>query len=201
MPYGSFTYRVENTRIVEPSALWVTKNVGYPRLVLSACHPLYNASMKRIIVSKRLRPPQFDELSLAASNSTTATSSASVVATECCCSVTVAMLSANEAWAYGVLGDAARAMSALCRGRRRICPRVRPVAPWVSFFGPTDLEALAGMTHLELGAFDPSSPVAGPREPCRRAGGPRQRHGAQPDLRAHRARRRRAPGRRPRGGA
>jgi sortase A len=75
MPYGSFTYRVENTRIVEPSALWVTNNVGYPRLVLSACHPLYSAS-KRIVVFARLTTP-IEEESLAASNSTTATSSAS----------------------------------------------------------------------------------------------------------------------------
>jgi sortase A len=75
MPYGSFTYRVENTRIVEPSALWVTKNVGYPRLVLSACHPLYSAS-NRIVVFARLTTP-IEEESLAASNSTTATSSAS----------------------------------------------------------------------------------------------------------------------------
>jgi sortase A len=75
MPYGTFTYRVEETRIVEPNALWVTRNVGYPRLVLSACHPLYSAS-KRIVVFARLAAP-IDEESRAASNSTTATSSAS----------------------------------------------------------------------------------------------------------------------------
>jgi sortase A len=53
MPYGRFTYRVENTRIVKPDALWVTRNAGYQRLVLSACHPLYSAS-KRIVVFARL---------------------------------------------------------------------------------------------------------------------------------------------------
>jgi len=53
MPYGRFTYSVERTQIVDPSALWVTRDVGYPRLVLSACHPLYSAS-QRIIVFARL---------------------------------------------------------------------------------------------------------------------------------------------------
>jgi sortase A len=54
MPYGRFTYAVQETRIVSPDALWVTHDVGYDRLVLSACHPLYSAA-KRIIVFARLR--------------------------------------------------------------------------------------------------------------------------------------------------
>jgi sortase A len=53
MPYGRFTYRVQGTRIVPPSALWITKRVGYDRLVLSACHPLFSAS-KRIVIFARL---------------------------------------------------------------------------------------------------------------------------------------------------
>lgn len=53
MPYARFTYVVQKTQIVLPSALWVTRNVGYERLVLSACHPLYSAS-HRIIVFARL---------------------------------------------------------------------------------------------------------------------------------------------------
>jgi sortase A len=53
MPYGRFTYRVENTRIVAPDAFWVINRVGYDRLVLSACHPLYSAA-KRIVVFARL---------------------------------------------------------------------------------------------------------------------------------------------------
>lgn len=54
MPYGRFTYAVQGTRIVPPTALWVTRDVGYDRLVLSACHPLYSAA-ERIIVFARLR--------------------------------------------------------------------------------------------------------------------------------------------------
>lgn len=53
MPYARFTYRVERTKIVDPTALWVTHRVGYDRLVLSACYPLYSAA-KRIVVFARL---------------------------------------------------------------------------------------------------------------------------------------------------
>jgi sortase A len=53
VPYGRFTYRVERTRIVAPTATWVTRRVAYDRLVLTACHPLYSAS-ERIVVFARL---------------------------------------------------------------------------------------------------------------------------------------------------
>ena len=53
MPYGRFVYEVERERIVPPTATWVTQRVGYDRLVLSACHPLYSAA-KRIVVFARL---------------------------------------------------------------------------------------------------------------------------------------------------
>jgi sortase A len=53
MPYGRFTYRVEHTRIVPPTAVEVVGRVAYDRLVLTACHPLYSAN-ERIVVSARL---------------------------------------------------------------------------------------------------------------------------------------------------
>ena len=53
MPYGRFSYEVQQTRIVEPSELSVIRRVSYDRLVLSACHPLYSAA-KRIVVFARL---------------------------------------------------------------------------------------------------------------------------------------------------
>jgi sortase A len=52
MPYGTFTYRVEKTRIVEPTALEVKRKVTYNRLILSACHPLYSAD-QRIVTFAR----------------------------------------------------------------------------------------------------------------------------------------------------
>ena len=54
MPYGRFTYAVQYHRIVPPTAVWVTDNVGYERLVLSACNPLYSAA-QRIVVFARLQ--------------------------------------------------------------------------------------------------------------------------------------------------
>lgn len=53
MPYGRFIYHVQFTRIVSPRAWWVTHSVGYDRLVLSACNPLYSAA-QRIVVFARL---------------------------------------------------------------------------------------------------------------------------------------------------
>ena len=53
MPYGRFTYEVQKRRIVAPTEVSVIKRVGYDRLVLSACHPLYSAA-KRIVVFARL---------------------------------------------------------------------------------------------------------------------------------------------------
>jgi sortase A len=52
MPYGLFTYAVQYRKIVLPTALWVTHNVGYERLVLSACNPLYSAAQRIIIFAK-----------------------------------------------------------------------------------------------------------------------------------------------------
>jgi sortase A len=57
MPYGRFTYVVQYHKIVLPTALWVVNNVGYDRLVLSACNPLYSAA-QRIIVFARLQEVQ-----------------------------------------------------------------------------------------------------------------------------------------------
>jgi sortase A len=55
LPYGRFVYRVEKTQIVEPTALWVTDRVGYDRLVLSACHPLYSAAQRLIVFARFVR--------------------------------------------------------------------------------------------------------------------------------------------------
>jgi sortase A len=57
MPYAVLTYSVEGTRIVKPTDLGVLKRVGYDRLVLTACHPLYSAA-KRIAVFARLERTQ-----------------------------------------------------------------------------------------------------------------------------------------------
>jgi sortase A len=63
MPYGTFVYRVEQRRIVAPTAVWVTHRASYDRLILSACHPLYSAA-QRIVVFARLidKQPKGDRL-------------------------------------------------------------------------------------------------------------------------------------------
>ena len=54
MPYADFTYTVTGSRVVAPTDVRdAVANVGHPRLVLSACTPLFSAS-KRLLVFARL---------------------------------------------------------------------------------------------------------------------------------------------------
>lgn len=53
MPYGRFTYTVQYVKVVQPTDIAVIDDVGYERLVLSACNPLYSAA-QRLIVFARL---------------------------------------------------------------------------------------------------------------------------------------------------
>jgi sortase A len=55
MPYGRYVYRVERTKIVEPTDLSVLDRVKYDRLVLSACHPLYSAAQRVVVFSRLVR--------------------------------------------------------------------------------------------------------------------------------------------------
>jgi sortase A len=53
-PYGTFTYRVTGTRIVDPSDASVTRDVGHERLVLTACHPVYSAAQRIVVFADRV---------------------------------------------------------------------------------------------------------------------------------------------------
>ncbi len=54
MPYGRFTYSVTGSRVVNPSdVMAAVRPVGHPRIVLSACTPLFSAA-QRILVFGRL---------------------------------------------------------------------------------------------------------------------------------------------------
>jgi sortase A len=57
MPYGRFVYAVQYHRIVSPSAWWITRNVGYDRLVLSACNPVYSAAQRYVVFARLSRGP------------------------------------------------------------------------------------------------------------------------------------------------
>lgn len=54
-PRGRFIYRVESTKIVDDSDLSVLDRVGYRRLVLSACHPLYSAAQRVIAFARQVK--------------------------------------------------------------------------------------------------------------------------------------------------
>jgi sortase A len=60
MPDGRFVYRVESMKIVDDQDLSVLDGVGYQRLVLSACHPLYSAAQRVIVFARlaRREPPR-----------------------------------------------------------------------------------------------------------------------------------------------
>jgi sortase A len=53
-PYGTFTYRVTATRIVDPVDVSVTRDVGRERLVLTACHPVYSAAQRIVVFADRV---------------------------------------------------------------------------------------------------------------------------------------------------
>jgi sortase A len=52
MPYGRFLYRVQRTAVVDPGDVRVVRPVGYQRLVLSACNPLYSAAQRFIVFAR-----------------------------------------------------------------------------------------------------------------------------------------------------
>jgi sortase A len=55
MPDGTFVYRVYKTKIVDASALWVKRRVGFDQLILSACHPLHSAAQRIVVFARFLR--------------------------------------------------------------------------------------------------------------------------------------------------
>jgi len=57
LAYGQSIYQVERTRIVPPTATSVTRRVGYDRLVLTACHPLYSAAQRIVVFARLISAP------------------------------------------------------------------------------------------------------------------------------------------------
>jgi sortase A len=55
MPDGRFIYRVQGQKIVDDQDLSVLEPVGYRRLMLSACHPLYSAAQRIIVYARQMR--------------------------------------------------------------------------------------------------------------------------------------------------
>ena len=59
MPYGAFNYVVEKHEVVDPGQVEIIKPVGYERLVLTACHPLYSADQRWAVFAKLTRIDSF----------------------------------------------------------------------------------------------------------------------------------------------
>lgn len=59
LPYAAFTYEVEKHEIVDPSDVEVVEPVGYERVVLTACHPLYSAAQRYVIFARLVRVDSF----------------------------------------------------------------------------------------------------------------------------------------------
>jgi len=57
MRYGTYVYKVQKMRIVDPTETSVTDNVGYDRLVLTACHPLYSAAQRIVVFARLVKRP------------------------------------------------------------------------------------------------------------------------------------------------
>jgi sortase A len=54
MPYGTVKYEVIETRIVAPSATYVTRRRSFDQLVLTACHPLYSAKQRIVVFAREV---------------------------------------------------------------------------------------------------------------------------------------------------
>jgi sortase A len=52
MPYANFAYTVQKHEIVDPTDVGITHRAGYPRLILTACNPLYSAAQRYAVFAK-----------------------------------------------------------------------------------------------------------------------------------------------------
>ncbi|HEY6423897.1 MAG TPA: helix-turn-helix transcriptional regulator [Pseudonocardiaceae bacterium] len=67
----------------------------------------------------------------------------------------VAVLCANEAWAYAMLGEDVQAKKMLGRSRDELARADLAEAPdWAKFYNQTDMHAMIGTVHTELSAAD-----------------------------------------------
>jgi sortase A len=52
MPYAKIFYRVQKTEVVDPTDVGVVEYVGYERLVLTTCHPVYSAAQRFVVFAR-----------------------------------------------------------------------------------------------------------------------------------------------------
>jgi sortase A len=59
LPYATFSYVVEKHEIVDPRDVEIVYPVGYERVVLTACHPLYSAAQRWAVFARLKRIDTF----------------------------------------------------------------------------------------------------------------------------------------------
>lgn len=59
LPYATFSYVVEKHEIVDPRDVQIVYPVGYERVVLTACHPLYSAAQRWAVFARLKRIDTF----------------------------------------------------------------------------------------------------------------------------------------------
>jgi sortase A len=59
LPYAAFTYEVQKHEIVDPQDVHIVRPVGYERVVLTACHPLYSAAQRWAVFARATRIDTF----------------------------------------------------------------------------------------------------------------------------------------------
>jgi len=57
MPYGGYEYAVQRTRIVSPEQAEVLRTARSDRLVLTACHPVWSAKQRIVVIARLVRWP------------------------------------------------------------------------------------------------------------------------------------------------
>jgi sortase A len=59
LPYAAFTYVVQKHEVVNPGEVEIIDPVGYPQLVLTACHPLHSAAQRWAVFARLSRIDTF----------------------------------------------------------------------------------------------------------------------------------------------
>jgi hypothetical protein len=80
-----------------------------------------------------------------------------IPAQESGCALTVAVLCANEAWAYAILGDARQMTNFLSRAGDEVARANKATsAAWVRSFSDVEITALTGMAYLAMSYTEPA---------------------------------------------
>ncbi|WP_159942506.1 MULTISPECIES: helix-turn-helix transcriptional regulator [unclassified Nocardiopsis] len=116
-------------------ALEQAQHIGEPSLVANILYRMGRLHLHRDMPAEALRFLQLGQ----------------IAAQDSGCQLTVALLCANEGWAYAVVGDVARSRQSLRRAEDEFARADPARAPaWIGFFQEADLDALTGVACAAL---------------------------------------------------